>query len=151
MTISCSKWPGRSWRQENRATFPRHSTTIWKRFAAILLPDVRPAQTFFHHVLGGGRIPDAQKTWQWLTSHALTDDKLAGEYVDFLVKYKEYEAALQAWTGQLGQRTGEYPALNRLFNADFETETTGTTFDWKISQAGGVEVERDSAVARQGI
>ena len=115
-----------------------------------LPPDSRPAQAYFHHLLQKGPIPDLQEFWQWLTAHALTDDKLAGEYVDFLLKNQKYEEALQVWTGQLGKRAGNYPAGNGLYNADFETETTGTTLDWRIRQVGGVEVKRDSTVARQG-
>ena len=70
--------------------------------------------------------------------------------MDFLLKNQKYEEALQVWTGQLGKRAGDYPAGNGLYNADFETETTGTTLDWRIRQVGGVEVKRDSTVARQG-
>jgi hypothetical protein len=110
----------------------------------------RPAQGYFRHLLGQGEIADVQKTWRWLSSHALTDDKLAGEYIDFLLKNREYAAAVETWASQLGERKGSYPISNQLFNGDFETETTGTALDWKIRQADGVEVLRDSAITHQG-
>ena len=112
--------------------------------------DLRPAQAFFHHILEQGQIADVQATWQWLFAHALTDDKLTGQYIEFLLKTQEYEAALQAWTAQLGKRVGDYPEGNGLFDSDFEAETTGTALDWRIGRVDGVDVERDSTVAKQG-
>lgn len=115
-----------------------------------LPPEPRPAKAFFHHLLGKGEVPGIQKTWQWLSSHSLTDDKLACEYIDFLLKNHEYETAMQAWTRQLGGRQGDYRFANELFNGGFEAETTGTTFDWKIGQVSGAEVGRDASIAQQG-
>ena len=112
--------------------------------------DLRSAQAFFHHILAQGQVADAQASWQWLFAHALTDDKLADQYVNFLLKQQEYEVALQAWIQQLGKRVGDYPEGNGLFNSDFEAEPTGTVLDWKIRRVDGAEVERDSTVAKQG-
>ena len=114
----------------------------------------RPAQAYFRHllnqVLNQTEVSDVQKLWDWLTAHSLVDDKLAGEYVDFLLKNHEYPTAVEAWTFQLGERKGGYPETNELFNGSFETETTETTLDWKIRRAEGVEVTRDSSNAQQG-
>ena len=115
-----------------------------------LPPEMRPAQAFFHHILDRDQNADAQATWQWLYAHALTDDKLAGQYVNFLLKNQEYDMALRAWTTQLGKRVGDYPEGNGLFNSDFEAETTGNSLDWKVRRVDGAEVERDSTVAKQG-
>ncbi len=111
---------------------------------------MRPAQAFFHHILERVQVAAVQATWQWLYARALTDDKLTSQYVDFLLKTQEYEAALQAWTAQLGKRVGDYPEGNGLFNSDFEAETTGTALDWRIGRVDGVDVEGDSTVAKQG-
>jgi len=111
----------------------------------------RPAQGFFRHLLSQeAEVRDVRRAWGWLTSHALTDDKLAGEYIDYLLKNREYNVAVETWTSQLGERKGSYPISNQLFNGNFEAETTGTTLDWKIRQADGVEVSRDSAITQQG-
>jgi hypothetical protein len=111
----------------------------------------RPAQGYFRHLLSQeAEIADLRKAWTWLSSHSLTDDKLAGEYIDFLLKNHEYDVAVENWVLQLGERKGRYLLSNQLFHGDFEAETTGTSLDWRIRQADKVEVSRDSTVSHQG-
>jgi hypothetical protein len=62
--------------------------------------------------------------WSWIAGRFLADDRLAGEYVDFL----SCEAGLWscrslAWARQLGNRKGSYRESEFLYNGGFEFET----------------------------
>jgi hypothetical protein len=111
----------------------------------------RPAQSYFRHLLDQEEeIPDLRKVWQWLIAHSFTDDKLASDYIDFLLGSEQYQTAAEAWTQQLGGRKGDYRQSNELFNGGFEAEPTGTVLDWRIRKVEGVEVKRDSTQVVEG-
>src|SRR5205809_3495059 len=78
----------------------------------------RPARSYFRYLLGLGNASHAQEAWNWVVQRSLADDRLAVEYVDFLIKRREYETAIQTWTQYLGQRKG--PTGNQIF---YTTET----------------------------
>ena len=110
----------------------------------------RPARSYFRYLLGLGNASHAQEAWNWVVQRSLADDRLAVEYVDFLIKRREYETAIQTWTQYLGQRKGSYRESNFLYNGDFELEPGGCVFDWKVTYLDGVEAGRDPAVSCSG-
>lgn len=59
------------------------------------------------------------------------DDRLAVAYVNALIQAHTYDKAAQAWRDYVGDRGG-YPDSNRVFNGDFEADSTGSRFDWAI-------------------
>jgi len=110
----------------------------------------RAAQSYFRYLLRSGELADVQRAWDWIASRSLADDRLAGQYVDFLLKKQKFEAAVEAWTRHLGDRRGEYQESDFLYNGDFEFEPSGSSFDWRVTELEGVDVERDSAVSCSG-
>ena len=134
------------------SAYARHSVGIDNILNDGLPPLERPGQAHFRFMMSqeSTTADDARKAWQRLVAHQWTSDKLAGEYVDFLLKKHEYDAACDAWLMQLANRAGDYPRANVLFNGDFEMEPTGGVLDWRITKVGDVEVSRDSGTVRQG-
>ncbi|MEK7404203.1 MAG: hypothetical protein AAB225_03770 [Acidobacteriota bacterium] len=109
----------------------------------------RALASYFRHLISVGRGEAADIAWTWLAGQSFADDRLAGEYVDFLVRRRQHQRAAQAWAGHLGGRAGGYPKSTLLFNGGFESEPTGAAFDWRVTPLQGVDVER-VASAREG-
>lgn len=93
---------------------------------------------------------DAAKTWDRIVAQRYTDDKLANEYIGFLIQNGKPEAAAQAWALHAGDRSKGYPETNRVFNADFESEPSGSRFDWTIEQTPGAKIDFDRETAHSG-
>ena len=112
--------------------------------------DKTVGQSWFRHVLQGRTLDEAGDAWAWLAHNQFTDDRTASEYLDVLVKAREYRSAAGIWTQYLGNRAGDYPEPNALFNGSFEREPTGAVFDWRIETVTGVDVSLDSHERQSG-
>jgi len=95
-------------------------------------------------------LADAEPVWRWGREHSFVDDRLADEYAGFLLAQRRPDAALQAWAAHFGSRSPGFPHNNRVFNAGFESELAGATFDWRIERLTGVTVERDNSTSAAG-
>ena len=109
-------------------------------------PDRRFSQAYMRWLLSAGDIPGADQVWRWMMAHGYADDKVANEYVEFLLRNNEAEAAAQRWALYAGGRSEGYPESNRIFNGDFETDPAGSRFDWTIVPTAGVTVDFDREV-----
>ena len=80
------------------------------------------------------------------------DDRLAREYVGFLVNNSIYERGAQAWANYLGDRRGDYLKSNWLYDGDFESEPSGSVLPTggMESPSGDVNVALDPAVSHTG-
>jgi tetratricopeptide (TPR) repeat protein len=112
--------------------------------------DRRAARSWFRYLQHQNRVKDADKTWRWLTSHSLVDDRVAGEYVDLLLANGRYEEAASNWKGYLGKRAGDYLARNLVFNSGFECTPLETKLDWTFHPVAGADISRDANAARSG-
>jgi tetratricopeptide (TPR) repeat protein len=95
-------------------------------------------------------LADLKKAWEWLQDHSLADDKLAGDYVDFLSKKGEYSLAAETWRRSAARHEDAFLKPNLVFNGGFESEPLQAGLDWRFSQPGGVRISRDSTVAFSG-
>jgi hypothetical protein len=107
-------------------------------------------QSWFRHLLERATLDAALATWAWLTRNHFTGDQTVSEYLDALVKAREYHVAAGIWKEYLGNRAGDYPEPNALFNGSLEMEPTGAVFDWRIQTENSVDASLDSHEKHSG-
>jgi Tetratricopeptide repeat len=110
----------------------------------------RAVRSYFEFALANGSPESAAQIWEWMRLRSFTDDRLAGRYIDFLLRNRRYGEAARMWEGYLGPRRGPYPETNLLFNGGFETESSGAAFDWTAGKTEHVGELRDSSVTQSG-
>lgn len=111
----------------------------------------RASQEYFRYLIRTRNFGDAATVWTWLLAHRYTDDGLARDYVNFLNRDRRYEAAAWSWAQYLGNRRSGYLESTWLFNGGFESDPSGTAFDWTLKSLNDdVEVALDAGVARTG-
>lgn len=130
--------------------FDRMNNDVAQTLREGIPADKRAAQAYFLHLLSLGNSPDAAAGWAWLASHSYADDASADNYVAFLVRNKSYDEALNVWSTEMGNRNGDFPASNALFNGSFEREPVGQVFDWRVQKREGVQLSRDRTTASSG-
>jgi tetratricopeptide (TPR) repeat protein len=107
------------------------------------LPNRSAFEQYFRLQLEEGNLQSAAAAWNRMIEHRYVENKLAGEYVEFLVGKGKSEGAVEAWATYAGWRSRGYPESNRVFNGDFETDPSGCRFDWKIDPPRGAAVDFD--------
>ena len=112
--------------------------------------DRRAVKAWLRFLIQGGRVEDAQRTWEWAVERGYADDAAAGAYARFLIEQSLPDLAASAWFRYLGAGAGEYRKSTYLFNGDFESEPTPSPFDWNLARTQGVEVARDCTNAGAG-
>ncbi len=110
----------------------------------------RASQAYLRYLMGIENTAGSVEAWNWAVSHSYADDRLAVEYVDYLFKYEEYQAAAESWARYAGGRDKGYPESNHIFNGDFESNPTGSRFDWTIDAAPGATVGFDHDIHYSG-
>jgi tetratricopeptide (TPR) repeat protein len=90
--------------------------------------------------------PKAEGCWNWIREHSFVDNKLAGEYVSFLIQAKEPRKASDVWSKWVGRSNDS----NLLLNSGFESEFRPSIFDWQLSTIPGVSAARDNSISHSG-
>src|SRR2546425_9020102 len=81
----------------------------------------RLAQDYFRYILAQDKASeDVEKAWDWLQSHSRADDKLAGEYVDLLLKKGEFSVAAGTSKRSAGRHDHAYPNPHLCFYRSLE-------------------------------
>jgi O-antigen ligase len=109
-------------------------------------PDDRASRVYLRRLTTADRLADAETMWSWMLPRGYVDDRLARDYIDFLMSKGAPEAAAHAWARYAGRRSAGYPDANRIFNGDFEADPAGSRFDWTIDPRQGTAIgfDRDS-------
>jgi tetratricopeptide (TPR) repeat protein len=110
----------------------------------------RAAKSWLQFLIQEQRLSDAQHSWGWLAARGYSDDALAGDYTQFLIRQGNPEMAASVWTQHLGPRSGNFRNTNYLFNGSFELEPSQSPFDWHVAHTQGAEVARDCTTAGSG-
>ena len=88
--------------------------------------------------------------WNALISRGYADNQSANEMVGFLLRHKQPATGAQAWADYQGARGNGYLKSNYIFNSDFESEPSGSPFDWSIDQTPGAMIDFDREIAHSG-
>jgi tetratricopeptide (TPR) repeat protein len=110
----------------------------------------RATISWFQHLLDGDSVPPATAAWRYLFSKNYADDATAAAYIDFLLRKQLYDDARQSWVGYVYNRSRDYPDHNLLFNGSYETNPTGSPFDWRIRPLDQIDTIRDQTNPKDG-
>ena len=110
----------------------------------------RAWRAYFEDLLRWAKVEQAELAWGVIIRNSFNNDALAIKFLEYLISSRAYDKAVAVWAGQLGERRGDYPGRNLLYNGGFEQEFTGARLDWRVRTAAGVEVRRDQEVRREG-
>lgn len=114
-------------------------------------PLQRPiVQDYFRYLLTHAKPEDVNTAWEWLENHSLTNDTLAGDYVDLLAKKGEFSLAADTWQKYAGHYDDGYLKPNAVFNGGFESQPVQSGMDWRFPAVPGVKVGVDSNVSYSG-
>jgi hypothetical protein len=108
------------------------------------------AGAFLRYWINANKLPEATAVWKWLPQHAPADDKLAGEYVAFLIQNKNEMEAAEAWRAFTIHQMPEYRTANFVYNGGFEQTPRPSRLDWRLDSVKGVQVTRVQSAAHNG-
>ena len=115
------------------------------------IPDNREAvESYSRYLLRRGSASDLSVAWDWVVQRGLADDTLFSAYLNFLVRHRLYEAAVETLEEYAGERMKERESGERVFNPGFEFAPLGAVLDWRVRPSRHVEVARDGAVFKSG-
>lgn len=111
--------------------------------------DLRPAEAYLTYLIGSKDLGNARKMWTWMRP-LVPDNKIAEQYLTFLLRERRRDEAAEAWISQLETREPGIGKTIFISNGSFEHEPDGTIFDWQVSPNPHVTVARDEGVAHDG-
>jgi tetratricopeptide (TPR) repeat protein len=111
-----------------------------------LAADRRSLSAWFQRLQARRDSKDAALAWAELDRRKFTDVPLAASYVASLLDQRRYEEARQVWL----KAAPPGPAGDRIYNGGFEQDPSGCRLDWNLAPIPGVEIERDTSVAKEG-
>lgn len=119
-----------------------------------LIPDSYIFQSeYLRYLIGVKKTEESQEVWKRMEKENLDQDMFI-TYVNFLISNSLYENAYAVWKEMTDRREdlknaeGEKGSL--LWNYSFEQEVLNGGFDWRISEAEGVDVFIDDSIHMTG-
>jgi len=136
-------------------TVPDYDAVVFNYFDKFSLlrqigDDRRATRGYIEHLIAAHDMDAATLAWHHASAKGFNDDRLTASYIDALAATHRYAQAQHAWAEYLGQKRGEYPDRNLLFNGGFELEPTSAAFDWRIEASPEFETMRDNKVSHDG-
>jgi hypothetical protein len=108
------------------------------------------ADAFLRYWINSNNLTQAAAVWKWLPEHAPADDKLAGEYVAFLIRNKSEIEAAETWKAFTASQMPDYRRTNFLYNGEFEQTPKPSPLDWGLDSVRDVRVGRVQSEAHEG-
>ena len=122
-------------------TLRRLGLQVGDVIARVLPKDPESAKNYFVSVMNTGDIAGGAMVWGWLIENGLSSEKLAEQYVDFLLRHDKGQTATAAWGEYVGKRRGDYLEPNLIYNGRFGSDPSGSRLDWHIEAVDGAETE----------
>ena len=121
------------------------------RTLAHALPHSRDVyRAYLHYLINSNDAAAAAEIWDVATTRGYIGDAQATEYVNWLDRRKQYQAAAREWAGYLGERAQGYLESNFVYNGDFEDPFLPLALDWSAGGTPGVDVTRDPETKYSG-
>jgi tetratricopeptide (TPR) repeat protein len=111
-----------------------------------LAGDRRSLSAWFRRLQARADSGNAALAWAEMDRRRFTDVPLAASYVALLLDRHHYEEARQVWL----KAAPPTPAGDRIYNGGFEQDPSGCRLDWTLAPIPGVDMERDTSVAKEG-
>lgn len=112
--------------------------------------DPRATYSYAQYLIRGRKLDQASEVWRDAEARGFPDDGLASSYIDAMLAGHRYAEAWRDWVKYLDGRKGDYPDRNLVFNAGFETEPTGSAFDWRVRPSGEFDTTFDASAPQSG-
>jgi hypothetical protein len=110
-------------------------------------PTRQAAQSFLRFLMEGRQVTDAELTWKWIQDRSLGDDKIAGEYVAFLLFNQQEQRAAATWEQLNSAAMPDYRRTHWIFDGGFVLLPKPSPFDWHIESTEDVQVSRVDDIA----
>jgi tetratricopeptide (TPR) repeat protein len=118
---------------------------------ALGIPPCRaPVQAFLRFLTEGTGIEDAAAAWKAIVQQGFQDERLTGEYVNFLLRNRQDTQAPEIWAQANRRDAHEYRRTNWVYNGSFEFTAQPSPFDWHIESTPDVQARRVSGRAQHG-
>jgi hypothetical protein len=106
----------------------------------LLAQDRRALEAYMRHLMDVGESAKARLLWPALSKSP--DDKLASDYVNFLLRTGDYAAAAETWAAHAGDRRHDYLRPNLLFNSGFQSDPSPCNLDWQLVPLPDAQIAR---------
>ncbi len=108
------------------------------------------ADAFLRFLMEGNQLVESAAAWNWIQQNIGADDKLAGEYVAFLIRENAPEQAALVWQKFTARYFPEYRKTNWVFDGRFEREPKPSPLDWSLETTPSVQVTRAAKAGHAG-
>lgn len=93
----------------------------------------RATRSWLGHLMGSNNESGARLAWAKISQAGYTDPPLTASYLEYLLRRHRWTEAVSVWSAVLGDRRGDYPIRNLLFNGDFRSTPQPGPLDWQIN------------------
>jgi len=116
-----------------------------EKIAAAIAGNPRAMRSWFQYQIARNHSEAAKLAWSKIPDRGI---KLTSFYVDYLVRTGDLDRAVRIWSDFLGDRRGDYPRRNLVYNGAFTSEFLESPLDWNIRSSADFETARDGNSVR---